>query len=147
MSNAANEDDKCYYETAGEIQSLVQGLESCALDPDDVTHAAHLAISAWYLSQFPVAEAADRIRESLIRFIEHNGLNLYNETITLFWIKLVGRFLQDAEPDRSIKDLTNGLIGRFGNSQIIFDYYSKEYLLSKEARSRWVEPDLRPLDF
>jgi hypothetical protein len=147
MKDAANEYDKCYYKSADEIESLVQRLETCALPPSDMNHAAHLAISAWYLSELTMPEGADRIRESLIRFIKHNGLNSYNETITLFWVKLVSRFLQNAGTSRSIKDIANDLIARFGDSQIMFDYYSRQYLLSKEAQAAWVEPDLKSLDF
>src|SRR5215217_8039184 len=115
-------DDEAYnvYKSVNEIQSLVQRFESCALAPSEMTHRAHLSISIWYLSQFPAAEAARQIRENLVRFISHYGLAGYNETITLFWIKLIGRFLERADPSRTVNDLANDLIERFDNSQIIF---------------------------
>jgi hypothetical protein len=141
------EESKGFYKSVNEIQSLVEGFESCALVPSEMTHRAHLSISVWYLSRFPVSEGARQIRENLIRFISHYGLAGYNETITLFWIRLVSRFLEGADPSRPINDLANDLIERFDNSQVIFDYYSKEYLLSDEARVGWVEPDLKRLDF
>jgi hypothetical protein len=147
MNGPTDEDGKSYYKSTGEIQSLIQRFESCVLKPSDMTHAAHLAVSAWYLSRLSLSDSVERIRENLIRFIEHNGLKGYNETITLFWIKLVRRSLENVERGRSIKDHANDLIERFGNSRIIFDYYSKEYLLSEEAKAEWREPDLKPLDF
>lgn len=147
MSDAANSDGKGYYNNDGEIQSLVERFESCVLEPDDVTHAAHLAICAWYLSRLTASEGARQIRGSLLRFVEHHDLKVYNETITLFWIRLVSRSLESIDRSRLIEDLANDLIERLGNSQIIFDYYSREHLLSEEAQARWVEPDLKPLDF
>jgi hypothetical protein len=147
MKGPANEDFKSYYGTADEIESLVQRFESCALNPAEMTHRAHLAVSAWYLSRFSISDATGRIRESLVRFIEHNGLKGYNETITMFWIKLVMNSLENLERGRAIEDLISDLIARFGNSRIIFDYYSKGRLLSEEAKAGWVEPDLKPLGF
>jgi hypothetical protein len=147
MEDAVCEESTIYYEGSSEIRSLVQRFESCQLMPSEMTHGAHLSISVWYLSQFPSSEGTRRISENLIRFIGHYGLKGYNETITLFWIKLISRFLEGVDRSRSITDLANDLIGRFNNSQIIFDYYSRERLLSEEARIGWVEPDLKPLDF
>ena len=135
------------YESGSEIQSLIERFESCHLTPSEMTHRAHLKISVWYLSRFTLTEGTRRISENLIRFINHHGLKGYNETITLFWIKLIGRFLESADRSRSITDVANDLAERFDNSQLIFDYYSRARLLSEEARIGWVEPDLNPLDF
>ena len=147
MKDAVCEEIAGHYETSSEIESLVLRFESCRLMPSEMTHSAHLIISLWYLSQFPLPEGARRISENLIRFIGHYGLKGYNETITLFWIKLISRFLESVDSSLSIADLANDLTGRFNNSQIIFDYYSRERLFSEEARIGWVEPDLKPLDF
>ena len=62
---------------------------------------------------------------------EHD-LQIYNETITVFWVRRVQSFL---------------LVEAFNNPRIIFDYYSKEHLMSDAARRSWQEPDLQPLDF
>ena len=147
MQDEAYNRSEGFYKSVDEIRSLVQRFESCALAPSEMTHRAHLSISVWYLSRFPVSEGARQVRENLVRFIGHYGLTGYNETITLFWIKLIKGFLEGADPRRPINDLANDLVERFGNSQVIFDYYSREKLLSDEARIGWVEPDLRRLDF
>lgn len=147
MNDPTDEDGKSYYKSTREIQSLIKRFESCRLKPSEMTHPAHLAISVWYLSRFSAADGAERIRENLIRFIGRHGLRMYNETITLFWIKLTCRFLENVERARPVNDLANDLITRFGNSEIIFDYYSRNRLFSEEARAGWAEPDLKPLDF
>jgi hypothetical protein len=147
MHDPTDADGISYYQSAGEIQLLVERFESCRLKPSDMTHPAHLAISVWYLSQFSGAGGAERIRENLIRFIGRHGLKAYNETITLFWIKLVSRRLENVGRARPVNELANDLITRFGDSAIIFDYYSRNHLFSEEARAGWAEPDLKPLDF
>lgn len=40
----------------------------------------------------------------------------------------------------------NELLKRCGRSELPFEYYSRERLLSPEARATWVEPDLQALD-
>ncbi|MGB7925455.1 MAG: hypothetical protein WCF57_19610 [Pyrinomonadaceae bacterium] len=137
------------YESLDEIEAVVGGFESCRLPPPELTHAAHLTVGLWYLSRLTVPEATARIRAGLHRFLDYHGVGRekYNETITIFWIKLVRKFLDDAEMSRPLLDITNEAIESLGGSQLIFDYYSRERLFSDEAKTAWVEPDLKPLDF
>jgi hypothetical protein len=94
-------------------------------------------------------EATERIRVGLYRFLDHYGQDrqIYNETITLFWVKLVKSFLDRTDTTRSLRDIANEMIESFGSSQIIYHYYTKERLLSEEARNAWVEPDVKPLGY
>ena len=140
---------KRLYQSPDEIEAVVRGFESCTLPPSELDHAAHLAVALWYLSRLTDAEAAGAIRKGLYRFLDHHGIGRgkYNETITLFWIKRVRRFLDDADINRSLADLANEAIARFGDSRLAFDYYSRERINSEAAKSSWVEPDLKPLDF
>jgi hypothetical protein len=39
------------------------------------------------------------------------------------------------------------VIAQFGDSRLIFNYYSREHVFSEEAKSGWVEPDLKPASF
>ena len=140
---------KRFYQSPDEIEAVVRGFESCALQPSDLDHGAHLTVALWYLSRLTDAEATDRMRAGLYRFLDHHGIGRekYNETITLFWIKRVRRFLDDADIARSLADLANEAIALFGDSRLAFDYYSKERINSEPAKSSWVEPDIKPLDF
>jgi hypothetical protein len=139
---------KKYYESSGEVERLVREFESCRLSPSEFSHPAHLTVALWYLSSgLTVMEATGRMRAGLFRFLYHHGVDRqkYNETITLFWIKLISGFLADANRVRSLAEIANEMIEAFGKSQLIFDYYSREHLFSEEARRGWVEPDLKPL--
>ena len=136
------------YESPAEIERVVRGFESCGLPPSEFTHAAHLTVALWYLSRLTAPEAAGRMRAGLYRFLDHHGVGQgkYNETITLFWIKLIRKFLDEADVNRSLTDIANEMIASLNDSQLIFAYYSRERLFSEEAKGAWVEPDLKPLD-
>jgi hypothetical protein len=144
-------DSKGYYESDVEVEALVQGFENGTLPDSEFDHPAHLTVALSYLhrSRLTVPEATARMRAALYRFLDIYGQDRrkYNETITLFWIKLVRSFLDRTDTARTVTDLANEMVESFGHSQLIYSYYSKKRLLSEEARKAWVEPDLKPLDF
>ena len=142
---------KNLYGSEDEIESVVRGFESCTTPPAEFTHASHLIVALCYLrnSRLTVAEAAERLRAALHRYLDHNGVDRrkYNETITLFWLRRVRAFLDTATPSRAAAELAAEMLDNCGGAKIVNDYYSQERLFSDEARTGWVEPDLKPLDF
>ena len=139
--------DPLHFRSDAEIELLVRRFEDCTIAPAEFTHRAHLAVALWYLAHAPQDAAATLMRAGLLRFIAHNGVapQKYNETITLFWLKLVAHFLDQADGDRPLPELANELLARFGDAQLLFEHYSRELIQTDAARSAWVEPDLQPL--
>ena len=141
-------DDGQRYQSDAEITKLVEDFESCVVPPAQFDHGAHLAVAALYLSGSPYAEAAGRMREGLRRYTTHNNAQAsYNETLTLFWLKVVRHFLSRADARRPLAERANALIAAYGSSQLAFDYYSRALAETPEAKASWVEPDLKPMDF
>lgn len=140
-----------YFNNDMEVESRVRGFEDCTRPDTDFDHPSHLTVALSYLhrSRLTVPAATARLRAALYRFLDQHGHDRqkYNETITLFWIKLVRGFLDRADTARPISSIANELIASFGDSKIIYDYYTKEHLMSEEARQAWVEPNIKPLDF
>lgn len=68
-----------------------------------------------------------------------------HETITLFWIKLISRYLLANTGNNQIVLITNELINSYGNPRLPLEYYSQVLLMSWQARINLVEPDLKPL--
>jgi len=139
-----------HYRTAGEIESLVRAFEGCTLPRAEWTHQAHLTVALWYLAHCSGREATARIRNGIKRYNAANGVHStkdsgYHETITLFWICVLSKYLLLADPGCSFVELANGMIARFSDGRFPFEYYSRELLMSWRARSSWVEPDLKPL--
>jgi hypothetical protein len=136
------------YRGDGEIEALVVSFESCAVPPAEFDHGAHLAVALWYLSELSYAAAAERMREGLHRYTtHHNAQAAYNETLTLFWLKLVRHFLARADAGRPLAERANELIATYSSSQLAFEYYSRALVQTPEAKTSWVEPDVKPLDF
>jgi hypothetical protein len=133
------------YADDAQIESLVRGFESCTVE--GFNHGSHLAVALWYLASLPEAEADARMRASLRRFAAHHNVNLYNETLTVFWLKVVRSFLAREGADSSLHETANRLVAARADTRLPFEYFSESLLRSDEAKSSWVEPDLKPLDF
>lgn len=135
-----------YYKDANEIEAVIKGFESCTTDKGAFTHRSHLTVAVSYLHNSTLEQATNKIRFGLHRFLEHHGVghSKYHETLTVFWIRIVHEFLTRSDPKLSRLEITNAVIERLGNSSLVYDYYSKEHLLSDEARKGWIEPDRKP---
>jgi hypothetical protein len=138
------------YSNFAEIEYLIREFESGTLPRDQWTHCAHLTIACWYLICYPVNEATRRIREGIQKYNDAVGIlntraSGYHETITMFWIFLIKHHLSTVTRERSLVCLINGLLVRFAEKDITFEYYSRDRLMSWEARTGWIEPDLKPL--
>ena len=137
------------YATLGEIEALVRAFEDCSLPKPEWTHRAHMTVALWYLVHCSGREATSRIRNGIKRFNAAKGVLTtptggYHETMTIFWICIVSRFLLYADAECSFVELVNGCIERCGDKNLPFEYYSRERLMSLRARTSWIEPDLKP---
>jgi len=151
MSVLVLDDKLTGFRTIAEIECLVRNFESCLLPRARWTHHAHLTVALWYCLRHPWPEAVRRVRMGIKRYNEANGIKTtpisgYHETMTLFWLRMVRRYLETASRECSLVSLANGLIERYGNSRLPFEYYTRERLMSAEARASWIEPDLKSLD-
>ena len=111
------------------------------------THAAHLTMAFWYLSRLDEAQATERIRSGILHYNECQGTpntdtGGYHETLTIFWIRIVAKFLKDADASWSELEVANRLVETYaGNSGLWREYYSFNLLQSGESRRNWIEPD------
>ena len=134
-----------------EVERLVREFEACTLAGERWTHEAHLTVALWYLMRHTQAEATRLICERIQRYNLSRGVEMtresgYHETITLFYIRAIRRYLARAGEARTFAELLDGLLAACGARNFPFEYYSRERLLSWEARTGWLEPDLKPLD-
>src|SRR5215475_606559 len=98
------------YETEDQIHKVVEGFESCTTDKEEFTHLHHLTIAVCYLQNSRVAEATERLKNSLLRFVDHHGVDRqkYNETITVFWLELVAKEIAKL-PESSLVEQCNAV--------------------------------------
>lgn len=133
------------------IASLARAFCDRTLPKSQWTHEAHLRVGLWHLLHASEEIALDRspldnLRERIQRYNESTGVpntptSGYHETLTRFYVWLIGRFLDQA--DRTLPEdvLADQLIHRLGNRDLPFLYWSREVLMSPLARKQWVEPD------
>lgn len=143
--------DKVTFRTTEEILALVRRFEDCTLPREEWTHAAHLTVGLWHLLQFDWPLATARVRARIKRYNAAHGIPTtptggYHETLTLFWLRTVRRFLEaERNEARALVHLANELTATHDKG-LPFSYYTRAHLFSPEARAGWVEPDLRPLN-
>jgi hypothetical protein len=127
--------------TDAEILTLVDRLERCLLPKEEFHHRDHLTVAVVYLYAVDLETAMDRMRSSLKRFAGHHHVTgLYHETLTRFWLQQVEMILDRqlclAESVRKIHE-------QLSDKNLAFEYYSRERINSKEAKERWLPPDLK----
>jgi hypothetical protein len=149
MSESAASNHAGPYRALDEIKHLVREFEASTLPHSAWTHQAHLTVALWYLTQCPEVEAISRMRDGIQRLNHAHGIPTtkergYHETLTLFWLKLVGQDAANAA-GVSLVEMANEVVHRYTNSRLPLEYYSHDLLMSWEARLRWVEPDLKPI--
>ena len=138
------------FASTDEVRELVAAFEACTLPKESFTHTAHLTVALWYLVWYGPDAATDRVRDAIQRFNAAYG-NVsrpgggYHETITRFYMWAVRRHLRAAPLEGSLADLANDVAVALADRTLPLEYWSRERLMSDEARNGWVEPDLQPL--
>ena|SRR5258706_14936531 len=133
-----------------EILSLVRGFETGTLPRAQWTHRAHLTVACWYLVCHAELDATLRIREGIKKYNASQGIVTtkergYHETMTLFWARMVRGYLAKATLERPLAHIVNDLVAQYSDKNLLFEYYSRDRLMSGEARMNWMEPDLKLL--
>jgi hypothetical protein len=111
------------------------------------THAAHLAVGSWYLLTLPEETAVEQIRTGIRHYNECVGTvntpdHGYHETLTLFWLRMIGQFLKEKGNGRGKLESVRAVVEEFGGRRDLFKkYYSFDVVASREARAGWIAPD------
>lgn len=139
------------YQTVTQIENLITAFKSCTLPRCKWNHTAHLTVALYYLIHYGEKQVSDHLRQAIQSYNAAIGIQTtknsgYHETLTRFWIHMVRHYLSVNQKQASLLQLTNGLIDSYGNKHLPLQYYSRDLLMSWEARNHWVEPDLRHLD-
>jgi hypothetical protein len=99
-----------------------------------------------YLQRYGLDEAHLLMRVGIVRLNLAHGLvetakRGYHETMTRVWLLLVGAAMQESTEAESSLAFLEAHGPRLGKEAPL-KHYSRERLLSLEARTRYVEPDL-----
>jgi hypothetical protein len=139
-----------FYDDTASVLRLVEAFEDRTLPKARWTHAAHLTMGIWYAAHLPPEAALDRIRAGILRLNEAHGVVTtptggYHETITRAYMRLIGAHLVEDGDGGEWPERVNRLLERLGARELLLTYYTRDRLMSPEARANWVEPDVREL--
>jgi hypothetical protein len=136
-----------------EIHHLGEGLVACSLRKEEWTHAAHFAAALWLMRYRPDRDPA-RDMPGLIRAFNEavGGVNSdssgYHETITQASLRAARGVLEAYPAEVPVWRIVNALMkSSLANPNWLLEYWSRDRLMSVEARRAWLEPDLKALPF
>ncbi|HEX4636193.1 MAG TPA: hypothetical protein VH189_08430 [Rhizomicrobium sp.] len=144
---------KVHFANEAEIIRIGEGLVARTLPRADWTHAAHFAAALWLMHYHPELDAAETMPGLICAYNESVGgvnddTSGYHETITQASLRAARGVLDAYPPDMPVHRIVNALLStNLANPNWLLEYWSRERLMSVEARRQWVEPDLKSLPF
>jgi len=100
------------YQTDTEIENVVRSFETCETGKDGFKHRDHVIVAIWYVETLGREPALERMRSSLMRFLDHHGVDSkkYSEAVTVFWIDRVAQKLNELGPEMSLVEKCNTIV-------------------------------------
>jgi hypothetical protein len=130
------------------VARVGEGLLARSLPRPEWTHEAHLAATTYLLLKHPEIDL-DAALPGLIRSYNESvgGVNSdsegYHDTITRAYLRGVRLFLAEADRAAPIHQLVNDLLhSPMGRRDWPLRFWSRDRLMSVEARRHFVPPDL-----
>jgi len=139
------------FETEAELDRLLAAFEAGTIQKPAWTHQAHVAVAGAYVWRDPDA-ALPQLRLGILllnrRHGTPNSINSgYHETLTVFWVSVIREFCKSRRLDGRLA-VINAMVDALP-ADLFKQFYGFDVVQSRQARERWVEPDLRvlPKDF
>jgi hypothetical protein len=130
---------------------FIKKFQDCNLPFHEWTHKAHLIVGLFHVLNHK-EDSLDLMRERIMKFNTSKGVinsdnSGYHETITIFWLWAIKKFLDAYHKKDFSRETIEALVNsKFAESKFPLNYYTKEHLMSVQARKNWIEPDLKKLD-
>lgn len=134
------------YKTEKEIHAVVRSFEDATISRDAWNHAEHLTVALYYVERHEIETATEKMRSGISNLLHAFGVDLakempFHETITVFWMRTVADF-NASKIGASFLDKANEIVEKY-DKNYPQRFYSREFLFSDEARTRFVEGDLQ----
>ncbi len=129
--------------------AFLAAFETQSIPLADWNHRAHIRMAFTYLGGRPFEEALARIRKGIQALNRVHGTpealdRGYHETLTVAWARVVASAIAVHGPFRDSNDFCDRnphLLQR----TLLRVFYSRDRIVSPEAKRAFVEPDLAPL--
>lgn len=133
------------------VGHIFKGLIDRTLPKEHWTHGAHLCAGVAMLAEYGLPPSEQKM-PGIIRAYNKatGGINSdtdgYHHTVTLFFLKILDRFMTGHEENSIGKLATAILASPIAGRAFLQQFYSTDLLFSVTARRSWVEPDLNQID-
>jgi hypothetical protein len=123
--------------------------EACEIPLEEWNHQAHLRVAWTYLSRHGLDEATRRMREGIRRFNASKGLEDaldrgYHETLTVAFVRILDTLRRVHGPGADAAAFLEKHT-EVASKTLLRLFYSRDRIMSREAKRAFVEPDLTPL--
>ncbi len=130
-------------------EDFIARFESQRWPLEDWNHREHVRLAYLYLRRCSFEDAALRMRVGIKAHNAAHGVadsqtSGYHETLTIAWLRLIDAMLREYGPEESA-DAFCDAHPELLQKQVLRLFYSRERLMSLQAKKQFVEPDLAPL--
>ncbi|NUR95578.1 MAG: hypothetical protein HOV67_09995 [Kribbellaceae bacterium] len=113
---------------------------------DRFGHREHVQLTWLAVRRCGTAGAVDLISDGIRRTARYAGVpQKYNATVSRAWVELTAYHMSEA-PAESFAELLQRNPGLL-DKRLLTRFYSSRTLASSDARTGWVEPDVKPFPF
>ncbi|MBT8142583.1 MAG: hypothetical protein KJO88_09470 [Gammaproteobacteria bacterium] len=128
---------------------LLAVFESQCISNDDWSHEYHIRIAAIYLIHNDFKSALNKVKDGIKKLnatndVPESQFRGFHATLTVGWLKVVATKLQTSKSKSSLELIET--CPELLDPRMLNEFYTTERLMSLEAKARFVEPDLKPLD-
>jgi len=133
--------------TLAEIIEIAEGVRDCTFPVVRFHHREHCLAAAYFLKSLPGTDWRIEFPHIIRRYnVAMGGANTddagYHETITQFYIDAIEDFLRGHDGESVLEACAALLQSPIVQSDFALRFYSRERLFTREARRRYLEPDL-----
>ena len=129
--------------------ALLEQFEATTLPMELWGHREHVKVAYLYLLRLPFEEAIDQMRRGLQAYnaaqnVPDEPTRGYHETLTQAWMQLVHVTLQmygRCDTADAFVDANSQLLSK----RALLLFYTRDRILSVEAKRAFIQPDLSPL--
>lgn len=130
-----------------ELDALMSRVRACDMPNDEFSHRYHLATAACLVFD---GGGLDEIRSTILALnaankVEQTLTGGYHESITVAWFRLIKSHLASLPPEAPRLLAVNSVLHEFQDKFVLLRHYSRDRLMSWEARKGFVDPDVSPL--
>ncbi|TMD84691.1 MAG: hypothetical protein E6I74_02105 [Chloroflexi bacterium] len=125
-------------------EAFVAAFHADQLSNQGFHHRDHLRLAWIQIRRLGLERASDDVTSGIRHFAAHHGsAERYNETMTRFWLRVVGIGIR-RHPELTFNELL-AAEPHLLDKGLPLRHWSRERMNRDDAKQQWIEPDLRPM--